>query len=56
MDGAVDAVEPPQAANTIAKDAAMTAYFGNHLGDRDMLVTPPLCPVARTVVPPLAGS
>ena len=37
MDGAVDAVVPEQAARTIAKDAAMTAYFGNHLGDRDML-------------------
>jgi hypothetical protein len=56
VDGAFDDVEAEHAANTIAKDAAMTAYFGNDLWDRDMLVTPPLYLVSRAVDPPLAGS
>jgi hypothetical protein len=54
-DGAVDAVVPPHAANTIAKDAARTEYFSDHLGECDMLLTPPLSPVARPWFLPWPG-
>jgi hypothetical protein len=53
--GAVDAVVPAHAAKTIAT-VASNAANGDHLGDRIILGTPPLCPFARTIGASLSGA
>jgi hypothetical protein len=53
--GAADGVVPAHAAKTIAT-VASNAASGDHLGDRIILGTPPLCPFARTIGASLSGA